>query len=153
MTKKQQQPLSIGESVVEINGKWSDLSDSSESIKQSIYNTIALVRGKEDAISKFPHGAKSVSIDNFAIKGFTTSAPTRLSGKNRYGTATAISSGAYDHADTIILANGESFADALAGVPLAIRKDAPILLTKVDALPTETLDEIKRLGAKKAIIL
>ena len=46
-----------------------------------------------------------------------------------------------------------SYADALAGVPLAAKLNAPILLTNKDAMPDETLGEIKRLGATKVYIL
>ena len=44
---------------------------------------------------------------------------------------------------TVVLAYGLNYADALAGVPLASKLKAPILLTTKDALPEETLGEIK----------
>src|SRR5699024_592672 len=42
---------------------------------------------------------------------------------------------------------------ALAGVPLAHKLDAPILLTQSSKLHADTLREIKRLGAKNVVIL
>lgn len=80
-------------------------------------------------------------------------AVTRLSGKSRYETAAEISKATFEQADTVILAYGANYADALAGVPLAYKKNAPILLTGTNALDTATLDEIKRLGAKNVLIL
>lgn len=77
----------------------------------------------------------------------------RFAGTNRYETAAAISRAAYETADTVILAYGSNYADALAGVPLAEKYNAPILLTNTDSVPAVTLDEIKRLGAGKVIIL
>ena len=77
----------------------------------------------------------------------------RLAGSNRYGTAAEISKASFDKADTVIIANGMDYADALAGVPLAKKLNAPILLTGKDSLPNETLNEIKRLGAKQVLIL
>ena len=78
----------------------------------------------------------------------------RLSGSTRYGTAAAISKAAYPGtASTVILTNGTKFVDALAGVPLASAYDAPILLTEKDSLPSDTLNEIKRLKATNVIIL
>lgn len=77
----------------------------------------------------------------------------RISGNNRYETAVEISKRAYEKAETVILASGESFADALAGAPLAKLKDAPVLLTKNNEIPKVILDEIKRLEAKEIIIL
>ena len=80
-------------------------------------------------------------------------AVTRIAGSNRFETAVEISKASFTKADTVVLAYGFSYADALAGVPLAANLKAPILLTANDSLPQKTLDEIKRLGAKKVIIL
>ena len=77
----------------------------------------------------------------------------RLFGDNRYGTAIDISEEGWDKADTVILASGEKYPDALAGTVLAKVKNAPVLLTEKDQLKTETLLEMQRLGAKKIIIL
>ena len=78
---------------------------------------------------------------------------TRLSGNNRYATAAKISAVSCASAETVILANGMNYADALAGVPLAYKFNAPILLTGNGALNKDTFDEIKRLKAKNVIIL
>src|SRR5690606_30271711 len=77
----------------------------------------------------------------------------RISGDDRYKTAVAISQKGWKTADTVILATGADFPDALAGVPLAHDKDAPILLTKTKALSAETKAEITRLNPKNIIIL
>ncbi|MBR7007172.1 MAG: cell wall-binding repeat-containing protein [Ruminococcus sp.] len=78
----------------------------------------------------------------------------RYSGKGRYETAAAISQAAYPQkADTVVLANGMTFADALAGVALADVNKAPILLTGEDTLDPAAVSEIKRLNAKNIIIL
>ncbi len=77
----------------------------------------------------------------------------RLSGSTRYKTAAEISKKTFDKADTVILAYSMNYADALAGVPLAYKYNAPILLTNNNQLDTSTLSEIKRLGAKNIIIL
>ena len=80
---------------------------------------------------------------------------TRFAGAGRYDTAKTISAegGIKSSSKTVVLAYGLNYADALAGVPLAASLNAPILLTNKDAMPEETLGEIKRLGAKNAIIL
>jgi len=77
----------------------------------------------------------------------------RLAGSNRYDTAAVISKASYDKASNVVLASGTSYADALAGVPLAKKLKAPILLTDPTKLSAETLTEIKRLGAKNVTIL
>ena len=77
----------------------------------------------------------------------------RISGDDRYTTALEISQDGWDSADTVILARGDNYADALAGVPLAHKLDAPILLTPSNKLLDDVVKEIKRLDAKQVIIL
>ena len=77
----------------------------------------------------------------------------RIAGGNRYDTAAAISQKYMVSADTVVLASGLNYADALAGVPLASKLNAPLLLTSDKDLNASTLAEIRRLGAKKVIIL
>lgn len=77
----------------------------------------------------------------------------RLSGANRYATAVRISQSGWRQADTVVIARGDHYADALAGVSLAHQYDAPILLTPSNSLPQLVADEIERLEAKRAIIL
>ncbi len=77
----------------------------------------------------------------------------RIAGNNRFETAALISKNSCKTSDTVVLASGMDYADALAGVPLAAAVNAPILLTEKKELPKETLTEIKRLGAKKVYIL
>ncbi|WP_051865660.1 cell wall-binding repeat-containing protein [Metabacillus indicus] len=80
----------------------------------------------------------------------------KLAGETRSLTAVAISQDGWrEGADTVILARGDQFPDALAGVPLSGKYDAPILLTSATKteLNPDTKAEIKRLGAKKVIIL
>jgi putative cell wall-binding protein len=78
---------------------------------------------------------------------------TVLSGTNRYATAVEISKASYSASNTVILASGINFPDALSAGPLAIQESAPILLTETNSIPQETLDEIIRLKAAKVIIL
>lgn len=78
----------------------------------------------------------------------------RYAGAGRYDTAKTISvEGIGATNKTVVLAYGLNYADALAGVPLASKLNAPILLTTKDALPAETLGEIKRRGATTVYIL
>lgn len=77
----------------------------------------------------------------------------RLFGANRYETAIKISAELARKGGTILIASGENFPDALAGIALAEKVQAPLLLTKKDELPMETAFEAYRLGATKAVIL
>jgi len=86
-----------------------------------------------------------VSAGDFAVE--------RISGPDRFVTAVNISQADWDSADTVLLANGRNFPDALAGVPLAHQLDAPILLTEKNELVAATANEISRLGAERVVIL
>lgn len=78
---------------------------------------------------------------------------TRVAGRTRYETAVAVAKQEFSHADTVVLATGHNFPDALAGAPLAYAYHAPLLLTDTNALPAVVRAEIASLGAKHAIIL
>lgn len=78
---------------------------------------------------------------------------SRIFGRNRYLTSVKISKANFKKAQTVVLANGKNYADALASAPLASVNDAPILLTEVNSLSPETMAEIARLGAKNVIIV
>ncbi|MGH4118054.1 cell wall-binding repeat-containing protein [Clostridium sp.] len=77
----------------------------------------------------------------------------RLSGTNRYATANAIAQKGWISSDTVILASGEEYADALCAGPLAEKYNAPLLLTKSTGISDETLSELGRLKTKGIIII
>ncbi|MDE4085790.1 cell wall-binding repeat-containing protein [Planococcus maritimus] len=77
----------------------------------------------------------------------------RLSGENRYETAIAVSKQGWESADTVVIARGDQYADALTAAPLADQNEAPILLTRSGTLASGVAEEIARLGATNAIVL
>ena len=89
----------------------------------------------------------------FPYSALAAGRPERLSGSDRYHTAAAISQAGWEKAETVVLARGDQYADALAGVSLAFKEDAPILLTRPDSLHPATQAELERLEAKNVIIL
>ncbi|OAA90787.1 cell wall-binding repeat-containing protein [Clostridium ljungdahlii] len=81
---------------------------------------------------------------------------TRLDGTDRYDTSAKIAQYGWKQADTVFIAGAENnndFADAIAGTPLAHAYDAPILLTRVSALPDDIRAEITSLTPKNIVIL
>ncbi|WP_131105977.1 cell wall-binding repeat-containing protein [Ornithinimicrobium sufpigmenti] len=77
----------------------------------------------------------------------------RWEGTNRYGTAAAVSSTYQAGADVVFLATGLDYPDALTGSALAGSLDAPVLLTRTDALPNSTKAELKRLAPEHVVVL
>lgn len=85
----------------------------------------------------------------------TTNYWTRLWGNTALDTTKAISQEGWKKGDTdtVVLATMSGFYDALAAAPLAGTYDAPILLTKKDALSPQALSEIQRLDVDNVIIV
>jgi putative cell wall-binding protein/Tol biopolymer transport system component len=78
----------------------------------------------------------------------------RAAGSDRYHTAILTSKQVFPNgADTVVIATGENWPDALGGSSLAGVVRGPILLTQTNVLPPAVKAEIKRLGAKDCYIL
>lgn len=89
-----------------------------------------------------------------ALADHTEGTVTRLSGANRFATAAAIALDRYpDTVETVLIATGENFADALSGGPRAAVDDAPILLVGGEVLPDETIAALESLTPQRIIVL
>lgn len=78
----------------------------------------------------------------------------RYAGGSRAGTSADVSANLWEEgADTVVIANGDDFPDALSGAPLATSLDAPLLLASRDSLDPTVEDELERLGASTAVLL
>jgi putative cell wall-binding protein len=75
----------------------------------------------------------SSNVEN-EIKSLGISAVTRISGADRYETSVNIAKQVGNSA-SVVVATGESFADALSIAPIAAQLEMPILLTKKDSVP------------------
>ncbi|WP_370327536.1 M14 family zinc carboxypeptidase [Euzebya sp.] len=84
---------------------------------------------------------------------------TRLDGPGRVETAIAVSADRFpepDSAGAVVLARGDDpngFADALAGGPLAVERDAPLLITDPDRLRDDVAAEIDRVLPEGATVI
>ncbi len=77
----------------------------------------------------------------------------RIAGEDRIKTAIALSKKNFDHADYVVLARYDNYADALTAGVLAKALNAPILLTKTRSLDGGVKAEISRLGVKEVILV
>ncbi|WP_081585051.1 cell wall-binding repeat-containing protein [Kallipyga massiliensis] len=77
----------------------------------------------------------------------------RIAGEDRIETAIALSKKNFDHADYVVLARSDNYADALTAGVLAKGLNAPILLTKTRSLDGGVKTEISRLGVKEVILI
>ena len=84
---------------------------------------------------------------------YTNGPVTRQAGADRYATSAIVSSGAFQPpTDATYLVSGSTFADALAGGPVAGANDGPILLTQRTCVPDTVRSEIDRLAPARIVI-
>lgn len=102
-----------------------------DTLKKLGVTEITLIGG-EGVIT--PSVKKQLEKENYSV--------SRLGGKDRFGTNTAIISGLEFNLDQVIVATGMAFPDALAGSALAARDNHPVLLVPqhVDRLPGSPTD-------------
>ena len=78
---------------------------------------------------------------------------TRLAGPDRYSTAATISAATYPGgANSVYIGTGENWPDALALAAAAGANNAPLLLTRKDAVPSPTANELARLDVSESFI-
>jgi putative cell wall-binding protein len=88
------------------------------------------------------------------LDAYTTGPVTRLAGANRYATAVAISQASFSPGiETVFIATGTSFPDALAGAAVAGALGSPILLVTPTSLPSVVAAELARLNPTEIVIL
>ncbi|PIZ56673.1 hypothetical protein COY23_02750 [bacterium (Candidatus Torokbacteria) CG_4_10_14_0_2_um_filter_35_8] len=77
----------------------------------------------------------------------------RIFGEDRYETAKEISKSMYGSATSAVVATGENYPDALAGIALADYLSAPLLLTPTNSLSPQVTEELTRLSVSDVYIL
>ncbi|GAB6172978.1 hypothetical protein JCM15765_24560 [Paradesulfitobacterium aromaticivorans] len=77
----------------------------------------------------------------------------RLAGKDDYATSAAVAAQKFGATDTVVLVNGDSYADALSIAPIAAAKGWPILFTAKDYLPSDVSEYLASSDAKKTYII
>lgn len=78
----------------------------------------------------------------------------RIQGADRFEVAVNIANKGWPNgANTVVLANYNAYADALAATPLAYKEKGPILLTHPNYLTDATKSEIQRLKPQNVIIV
>ncbi|USQ80457.1 cell wall-binding repeat-containing protein [Ornithinimicrobium faecis] len=77
----------------------------------------------------------------------------RLAGKNRYETATEVSDQWSATGKRVYIVSGHNFPDALGAASRAGVFNSPVLLTKSDHLPSETVSALERLKPKRITVI
>ena len=118
------------------------------------YTRDELVRLRPDVIIVLGGtGVVGASVEQELAAYATSGRVERLAGGDAYGTAVAISAWAQqDGSATAYLATSGTYVDALAGIAVAARDGAPILLVGDDLDPVVEA-ELERLGAEEVVAL
>jgi putative cell wall-binding protein len=87
------------------------------------------------------------------LHDYTNGSVKRLSGSDRYATAVAVSKASFGASDTVFVATGANFPDALAGGPVAGMDGVPLLLVPSTSLPSVVRAELLRLDPETVVIL
>jgi putative cell wall-binding protein len=98
-------------------------------------------------------GAVSGAVET-ALDGLTVPAggATRVAGVDRYATSAAIVQAYYPTADTVYIATGADYPDALSIAPLAGTRGAPLLLVGPAAIPAPVAAQLDRLRPHDIVI-
>lgn len=78
---------------------------------------------------------------------------SRIAGADRFETAAAIAAHFPPTPQAAYIATGETFPDALAAVPVAIRRNAPVLLVTRDDVPPPTAAALERLLPESIVVV
>jgi len=114
---------------------------------------LARLRPKQIFVAGGPVVISQTVVDGLGTYAASGSV-TRLWGANRYGTAAAVADAAFPGGvDTVYLASGLGFADALAAGAAAVTVDGAVLLSRPEHLPAETAASIRSLHPSAVVLV
>ena len=118
------------------------------------YSVKLVASGGGVLYSGWPTGGGAFTVDS----GQKTAPPpwstSRLGGAGRYDTGVAISlATSSGPVDTVFVATGEDFPDALAVGPAAAKLGGPVLLVPAGSVPDSVVGELERLAPREIVVL
>ncbi|WP_434399913.1 cell wall-binding repeat-containing protein [Planococcus sp. 11815] len=159
----------IDESTLEDDIVWSNFKRKNFIVRSKDKGEMVHLYNREEARDYARNWPNSELYDVWAKKVIYTNTdetkysytPQNVQGKSRIDTAVAVSKLLYPNGfastksqKTVVLATSNQYADALSAGPLAAHYgNAPILLSRTDALTPAVEQELKRLKANKVIIV
>ncbi len=88
------------------------------------------------------------------LQSYTSGQVVRWSGADRYETSAAVSAASFPAGvDTVYVASGQVFTDALSGAPVAGKSGAPVLLVSATSVPASIAAELTRLAPQRIVVL
>ncbi|MFB2582272.1 cell wall-binding repeat-containing protein [Herbiconiux sp. P15] len=94
------------------------------------------------------------TVSETVVKALAEIAPTsRRAGADRYEVSARAAAGFVTGLDTVYVASGAVFPDALSGSAAAILDKAPVLLVQQGGIPDSVADELARLSPQNIVVL
>jgi peptidoglycan-N-acetylglucosamine deacetylase len=110
---------------------------------------IAPIPPSAESAPNHPSGAAFAAVARVGLTSFD-----RAAGADRYATAAQLSRRLFGaDAPVAYVATGEDHADGLAAGPAAARHGGPVLLTRREALPPATVQELMRLRPQRIVVV
>ncbi|MBF4572786.1 cell wall-binding repeat-containing protein [Herbiconiux sp. VKM Ac-1786] len=100
-----------------------------------------------------PDGTKTTGEAICTIEVRSAPKVTRIAGADRFAQSVAVAEGFFESAETVFVASGEKFPDALSATAIAAANKAPLLLTTAASMPAEVLAEIVKLAPKNVVVV
>ncbi len=135
----------IGAPVVLVDGKGATIDSKTKALLTSLTATKAVIAGGT--------GSVSTGVESSLKSIFGTANVTRLGGIDRYATAGLINRASFVQSDSVYLASGIGFADALAGAAVAGKNKAPLYTVRTTCIPAHVLADIKTMRATTVVLL
>ncbi len=116
--------------------------------------TIDLFKALDTSSLTVVGGVNSVSaaVENSLRTGIPATVD-RVAGADRFQASIALNAQAFSSANTVYLATGYNFPDALAGGVLAGNSDAPLYVVPTECVPRGVLKAVTSLGATNVVLL
>lgn len=92
-------------------------------------------------------------LDNVQVFTCRDAATNRIEGADRYAVSAAIADTFTPGLETVFVARGDNFPDALAAVPVAARSGSPIVLVRPDEIPSTVRASLTRLKPQRIVVL
>lgn len=136
---------SQGSPVILVRGDISTLDSATKKLLTSLGITSVTIAGGNAAVSS--------GIESQLKSLLGASNVIRKGGSDRFVVSGAINRATFDAADTVYLASGYNFPDALSGAAVAGTQSAPLYIVQTHCIPKDMLQDIKDMGVSKIVLL
>lgn len=123
-----------------------------DALPDAIASELRRVQPKSVVVLGGPASINDAVLDQIAAAAGVT--PSRVSGADRYEVSAAVSAANFPAGtDTVFVASGAIFTDALSGAPAAVVHRGPMLLVTSSRIPDAIRAELTRLKPRTIVIL